>query len=334
MNSEPGAAEGRGQFAGGAGGRGQFALACASHTPLVLRDELADAGVSDVVRGSFARLSAFVTAFAPDYIVQLSPDHFHGFHYDNMPSFCVGAGATSYGDWGTAGGALNVDEDFALALLDAVRDADIDAAVSFDMIVDHGFVQMWELMFGGFATLPIIPIFVNAVAPPLPTYRRARLLGQAVGRFAAASGHRILFAASGGLSHDPVVPVIRGATPEVRARLIGRSPVSADQQTARERAVKAAGAAAMTGGGPSRPLNPEWDHGFLDVLRARDWATIDRMTTAEIDQVAGSGANEVLAWVAAAAAMDAATGGYTVRQDDYCAVPGWIAGMALLSADG
>ncbi len=310
----------------------RFALACASHTPLLMRNELAEPGVCDAVRGSFDRLGDFIANFAPDQIIQFAPDHFHGFHYDMMPSFCVGTAARSYGDWGTTAGPLKVDEDFALALLDAVRDADIDAAVSFDMLVDHGFVQMWETMYGRFDDLPIVPIFVNAVGRPLPKYHRARLLGEAVGRFAASSGKRVLFAASGGLSHDPIVPTIRGASPELRDRLIGRSSFGAEQQAAREQAVHAAGAAAMVGDGPVRPLNAGWDKAFLDLLVARDWAAVDALTPEAVDAEAGSGANEVLAWVAAAAAMQAAGGAYTVVQRDYRAIPGWIAGMAVLSA--
>lgn len=309
----------------------RFALACASHTPLLMREELVEPGVMDAVREAFDMLGAFVRDFDADQIIQFSPDHFHGFHYDLMPSFCVAASARSYGDWGTATGDLNVDEDFALALLDAVRDADIDAAVSFDMVVDHGFVQMWEVMFGRFDHLPIVPVFVNAIGKPLPRYRRARLLGESVGRFAAASGRRVLFAASGGLSHDPLVPQIRGAPPELRDRLVGRSQFGSEQQAAREAAVYAAGKAAMVGKGPVRPLNPDWDAEFLDLLSRRDWATIEALDTDQVDRDAGSGANEVLAWVAAAAAADAA-GGYEVIQRDYRAIPGWIAGLAVFAA--
>lgn len=310
----------------------RFALACASHTPLLMREELVEPGVTDAVIASFRQLADFVRDFAPDRIVQFSPDHFHGFRYDLMPSFCVGAAATSCGDWGTAPGPLAVDEDYALALLDAVRDADIDAAVSYDMTVDHGFVQMWETMFGSFADLPITPIFVNAVGHPLPRYRRARQLGAAVGRFAAARGERVLFAASGGLSHDPLVPQIRGAGPELRDRLIGRVALTPEKQAERERAVHAAGAAAMTGEGPVRPLNPDWDRAFLAMVAEQDWQAIDALTTAGVDHEAGSGGNEVLAWVAAAAAAAVAGDGYAVCQQDYRAIPGWIAGMAVLAA--
>ena len=299
-----------------------------------MREELVEPGLIDAVKSSFERLAQFVRSFAPEQIVQFSPDHFHGFHYDLMPSFCIGASAQSCGDWGTTAGPLNVDEPFALSMLDAVRDADIDAAVSFDMTVDHGFVQIWETMFGSFSELPIVPVFVNAIGHPLPKYRRARLLGEACGRFAVTSGRRTLFVASGGLSHDPLVPRIAGAPQELRERLIGRTKMTTEGQAARERAVHAAGAAAMIGEGPVRPLNPDWDQGFLDMLCDRNWVATDALSADEVDQVAGSGGNEVLAWVAAAAATDSAAGGYTVMQRDYYAIPGWIAGMALVAAHG
>ena len=136
-----------------------------------------------------------------DYIIQFAPDHFNGFFYDLMPSFCVGAGAVSLGDWGGGTGPLDVPEKTALELIDHVRAEDFDVAVSYRMPVDHGFVQMWEAVLGDFKSVPILPIFVNAAAPPVPTYRRARQLGESVGRFAMRSGKRVLFAASGGLSH-------------------------------------------------------------------------------------------------------------------------------------
>ncbi len=250
-----------------------------------------------------------------------------------MPSFCIGAGARSFGDWGTGTGPLQVDEDYALVMLDAVRAADIDAAVSFDMVVDHGFVQIWEMMFERFDDLPIVPVFINAIGYPLPAYRRARLLGEAIGHFARQSGRRVLFAASGGLSHDPIVPVIRGAEPALRARLIGRVPVTTEAQASRERAVHAAGAAAMVGEGPVRPLNPDWDKELLARLAQPDWSIFDAMTADGVDQVAGAGGNECLAWVAAAAATQAAAGrSYQVVLSDYRAIPGLIAGLAVFGA--
>ena len=307
-----------------------FALACASHSPVMLDGTLAEAAVCEAVRASFDRMRALIEDFAPDLIVQFSPDHFHGFTYALMPSFCVGAEARSYGDWSTRAEKLPVEKASALALLDAVRAADIDAAISYDMVVDHGFVQLWEMLFGRGDVYPLIPIFVNCAAPPLPTYRRARQLGEAVGRYARTAGKRILFAASGGLSHDPLVPRIETASPEVRSRLLG-AKMTPEQQAERESRIATVAAAAARGEGPVRPLNPAWDAEILDLLERQDWQTLDAFTAEQVDQVAGSGANELLAWVAATAAM-AGAGPFRVLQRDYAPAPGWIAGVAHFSA--
>ncbi|GLJ00259.1 hypothetical protein Sbs19_40760 [Sphingobium sp. BS19] len=83
----------------------------------------------------------------------------------------------------------------------------------------------------------------------------------------------------------------------------------------------------MTGEGPSRPLNPEWDRALLETLARADWATTDSFTAESVDAVAGAGGNEILCWVAATAAL-ATAGSFDVVQKDYIDVPGWIAGMA------
>ena len=141
------------------------AIVCASHTPLMYRGPASNE-TEQRVRTAFERLGSFVKEFAPDYVIQFAPDHFNGFFYDLMPSFCVGAGAVSLGDWGGGTGPLDVPEKTALELVDHVRAEDFDVAVSYRMPVDHGFVQMWEAVLGDFKSVPILPIFVNAAAPP------------------------------------------------------------------------------------------------------------------------------------------------------------------------
>jgi 2,3-dihydroxyphenylpropionate 1,2-dioxygenase len=306
------------------------ALVCASHTPLMYRGPASN-DTEQRVRTAFGKLGSFVREFQPDYIIQFAPDHFNGFFYDLMPSFCIGAGAVSLGDWGGATGPLDVPEQTALELVDHVRAEDFDVAVSYRMPVDHGFVQMWEAVLGDFKSVPILPIFVNAAAPPIPTYRRARLLGESVGRFATKSGKRVLFAASGGLSHDPPLPAMKDAPPEIRERLInGRNPTP-EAKAAREKRVLEAGVLSGAGTGPSMPLNPKWDAEFMEILRSGQIWRADAFNTDEVREVAGRGANEVLAWVAAFAAVSAG-GKFTLEQEFYEAIPGWIAGMAMMAA--
>ncbi len=305
-------------------------LVCASHTPL-MRDGEAPADTRKRVSDAFAELASYVRAFRPDCIVQFSPDHFNGFFYDLMPSFCIGAGAVSLGDWGGGTGPLPVPEAFALDVLGATREAGFDPALSYRMPVDHGFVQMWEAMLGTFAEIPIVPIFINCAAPPVPSYGRVKAFGDAVGRFVAGSGKRVLFAASGGLSHDPPVPSMQSAPPELRERLIdGRNPTD-EARELRESRVLEAGRLAVLGEGPCMPLNEDWDRLFLQRLKAMDWPALEALDTDQVRVEAGRGANEVLGWVAAFAALSA-SGPYDVQQEFYQAIPGWIAGMAMVAA--
>ena len=307
-----------------------LAAICASHTPLMNRGP-AGPGTRGRVGAEFAALADWVRAYDPELIIQFAPDHFNGFFYDLMPPFCVGAGAMSLGDWGGGTGPLPVPEATALALADHLRAEDFDVALSYRMPVDHGFVQMWEAMLGGFCGVPLVPVFVNGAAPPLPTYRRARLLGRAVGRFAGRTGGRVLIAASGGLSHDPPLPDIRTAPPELRERLIaGRHPTP-EAQRAREARVLEAGRLAEAGEGPCRPLNPGWDRDFLAILRGGDLARLDALDTDAVREAAGRGANEALCWAAAFGALSAA-GPHLVEREFYEAIPGWIAGMAMAAA--
>ncbi|GLS99761.1 2,3-dihydroxyphenylpropionate/2,3-dihydroxicinnam ic acid 1,2-dioxygenase [Sphingobium jiangsuense] len=304
------------------------ALLCASHTPLMREGNIAP-DTELKVAAIFDDLAERVRAYAPDLIVQFAPDHFNGFFYDLMPSFCVGAAATSIGDWGTQPGPLPVPEDIALDLAAAVQADDIDLALSYAMKVDHGTTQIWEEMFGTARQFPVVPIFVNAIAPPVPSYRRARMLGEAVGRYFAQSGRRVLFAASGGLSHDPPIPEMATAEGEARARLIDNRNPTEEARAARQERVRTAGRDAAAGAGTRLPLNPEWDRQVLACLAAGDLLACDRFDTAEVARTAGLAANETLCWIAASAAH-AVYGASDTQVLFYEAIPGWIAGMAML----
>jgi 2,3-dihydroxyphenylpropionate 1,2-dioxygenase len=308
-----------------------LAVLSASHTPL-MKEGVAPQEVRDAVARGFEQLSDRVRGFAPDLIVQFAPDHFNGFFYDLMPSFCVGLNAVSVGDWGTAPGPLPVPSGAAQDLSGFLLEEGLDIAVSYQMDVDHGFVQIWEAMFGTFGNYPTIPIFINCAAPPLPTFKRARLLGEAVGRFAKVSGKRVLIAASGGLSHDPPIPSILTAPDDVRARLIdGRNPTP-EARAAHVQRVLQAGARASAGTPDILPVDAEWDRAFIEQLQRAQLKDLDALSTAEVRGRAGRGGPEVLAWVAAYAALSS-DGPYQADLIYYEAIQGWMAGMAMMFAE-
>ncbi len=305
-------------------------LECLSHTPLHGYFDPPPDVVAEVERvGREAR--ARVEAFQPDLIVAFAPDHFNGFFYDMMPPFCIGAKAQAIGDFKSLAGPLPVPEELAHALAQSVLAADIDVALSYRMQVDHGCAQALEVLTGGLDRYPVIPVFINSVAPPMATLRRARLLGEAIGRFMASTGKRVLVVGSGGISHEPPVPELFGATPEIAERLIaGRNP-SADSRDAREARTVAAAKAFTKGDSHLHPLNPEWDRAFLALLASGELTAVDGMTNAAITRDGGKSAHEIRTWVAAFGVL-AAFGPYCASLDYYRAIPEWIAGFATMHA--
>jgi 2,3-dihydroxyphenylpropionate 1,2-dioxygenase len=249
-----------------------------------------------------------------------------------MPAFCVGAAAVSVGDWGTTPGELNVPEAIARDLAEQLLADGIDVAISYKMSIDHGFVQLWENTVASALKFPIVPIFINCAAPPLPSFQRARMLGEAAGRFALATGKRVLFAASGGLSHDPPTPQMANAEADLRARLIDNRNPSATERSAREHRVLAVGQRAHEGLSGILPVSEEWDQAFLKSLLDGPVSEFDSVALPELVKVAGRGGPEVLCWVAAMAALRVA-GPVQSRLHLYAAIQGWIAGMAMITAE-
>ena len=307
-----------------------LAVCTISHSPLMYSND-PDEGVRERVEEAFGTARRFIRDVDPELVVILAPDHYNGFLYDMMPPFCIGAAASSVGDYGTAAGPLKVDHDAALQLAAAVLDAGVDVALSERMHVDHGFSQPLEILFGGIDAVPTVPVFLNSVAVPLGPVRRTRLLGDALGRAALALDRRVLFVGSGGLSHDPPVPALAGAPPEVAERLIAGRNRTPEQRAVHEQRVIAAGRDFAAGTATIQPLNPEWDRMLLDVLASGELEQVDRWSNDWFVEQAGHSSHEVRTSIAAYAAL-AAAGPYAVESSFYEPIPAWIAGFAVTTA--
>ncbi|MFJ1258463.1 3-carboxyethylcatechol 2,3-dioxygenase [Cupriavidus sp. CuC1] len=305
-------------------------LECLSHTPLHGYHDPAPEIVAEVERVQ-AAARARVQAFAPELVVVFAPDHFNGFFYDVMPQFCVGVAASAIGDFKSLAGPLDVPRDTALAMAQAVLDRDVDVAVSYRMQVDHGCAQALEVLLGGLDVCPVIPVFINSVAPPMATCRRARLLGDAIGSFLQGLGKRVLVVGSGGISHEPPVPEIASANAEVAERLIaGRNPPP-ESRAARQARTVAAAQAFTAGDSPLHPLNPAWDRAFLERLACGNLAAVDAMRNGDITRDAGKSAHEIRTWIAAFGAL-AAAGPYVASIEYYRPIDEWIAGFGVMQA--
>ena len=314
-------------------------LICASHSPLMEFASPQRAEQEINVRAAFEKMAAEVKAFDPTLIITFGPDHFNGFFYDLMPSFCVGIRATAAGDWnyGAENNKINVPEETALHLVRRVLDEGVDVAYSYRMQADHGMTQPLHFLCDGqLDRYPTIPVFINGAAAPMPTTKRTVALGRAIGQFIKSlnlENERVLILGTGGLSHDPPTPQMGSVPPEVEEFLIaGRNP-STEARHARQAKIIAVGQKLAAGDtSVAVPLNAAWDIALLETFKNADFAAIEAMTEAEIRRDGGRGGQEVRSWIAAFAALSE-LGEYHMTTQVYEAISEWIAGFGIVSAE-
>ena len=314
-------------------------LICASHSPLMEFASPQRAEQETNVRAAFEKMAAEVKAFDPTLIITFGPDHFNGFFYDLMPSFCVGIRATAAGDWnyGAENNKINVPEETALHLVRRVLDEGVDVAYSYRMQADHGVTQPLHFLCDGqLDRYPTIPVFINGAAAPMPTTKRTVALGRAIGQFIKSlnlENERVLILGTGGLSHDPPTPQMGSVPPEVEEFLIaGRNP-STEARHARQAKIITVGQKLAAGDtSVAVPLNAEWDIALLETFKNADFAAIEAMTEADIRREGGRGGQEVRSWIAAFAALSE-LGEYEMTTQVYEAISEWIAGFGIVSAE-
>ena len=306
-------------------------LHCLSHTPLVGYVDPTQE-VLDEVNGVIAEARARIAAFDPELVVLYAPDHYNGFFYDVMPPFCLGIGATSIGDFSSAAGVLPVPTELAEACAHSVMKSGIDLAVSYCMQVDHGFAQPLELLLGGLDNVPVLPVFINGVATPLPGFQRTRMLGEAMGRFLSTLNKRVLILGSGGLSHQPPVPELAKVDAHMRDRLLGSGKqLPPEERELRQRRVIEAAERFVEDQKTLHPLNPIWDNQFMTLLEQGRLDELDAISNEELSAIAGKSTHEVKTWAAAFATLSA-MGKYRSEGRYYRPIPEWIAGFGSLSA--
>ena len=157
-------------------------------------------------------------------------DHFHQLWLDNMPQFLVGKAPFFDANWyneerefGLPRMTLRGQEDLAAHLLRDGLDRDFDLAFSNELRIDHS-ITCPIITLRPQADLPIVPIYTNIFAPPLPQPRRFVALGRAIREMVESLGER---PAGGDHRHRPPVAGAR------RARASSASTVRTPSSTAR-----------------------------------------------------------------------------------------------------
>jgi hypothetical protein len=180
------------------------------HMPTSPGQCAADPG--SLVARSFATVRRHVDELDPDVLVVFDTDHFHHWFYDRLPALAVGVASRTDGpgpdDWpGEARfDEIPVDEGLARHLYRHGIAEEFDLALSEEFQVDHSITVPLHFLAatGGEIERPMVPVWINGIAPPFPLASRCRDLGSMVAAaISAYPAHtRVGLVASGAISGD------------------------------------------------------------------------------------------------------------------------------------
>jgi gallate dioxygenase len=133
----------------------------------------------------FAAVTQELEAMRPDLIVMFDTDHLNTFFLDNLPVFALGV-TESFGGPNDEPRSVPIYRipsraDVAAHLRRECIAAGFDVALTQEFTVDHSVVVPLHFMTPRMH-VPVIPVFVSAHVPPLPSAQRCYALGQAVKR--------------------------------------------------------------------------------------------------------------------------------------------------------
>jgi protocatechuate 4,5-dioxygenase beta chain len=159
----------------------------------------------------------------PDVLVIYTDDHFNTFFLDNFPIFAIGVADETCGPNDQIPMVPNyrvgVESSLATHLRASAIGEGFDVALAQDFELDHAITVPLHFLTPDMQ-IPIVPVFINALAPPLPSAQRCFALGKAV---AAAIEHwphgkRVAVIGSGSFSLEiggPRIPLgERAGTPD------------------------------------------------------------------------------------------------------------------------
>nr|WP_296768915.1 hypothetical protein [Rhodococcus sp. (in: high G+C Gram-positive bacteria)] len=172
-----------------------------------------------------------LTAAEPDILIMVGADHFHQFFLDNYPTFLIGKAprydATFYNEereFGIPKYVLEGHEELSGYMQQGLLDRGFDFSSSNELKIDHSIICP-IITTRPEADLPVVPIYTNIFAPPLPSPKRFWELGRAIRTIIDEfpSDKRIAAVGSGHLSLELGGPRMfgnHGPDPEFDARAI------------------------------------------------------------------------------------------------------------------
>jgi len=162
----------------------------------------------------YAEMAKHLKAIAPDVLIVFTDDHFNTFFLDNFPTFAIGIADTTSGpndQTPMPRYEVAVPGDLATHIRSAAIAHGFDISLVQDFEVDHAVMVPLHFLTPDMR-IPVLPIFINCLAPPLPSAQRCFALGEVV-RDAVASWPqplRVAAIGSGSFSLEiggPKIPV-------------------------------------------------------------------------------------------------------------------------------
>lgn len=294
-------------------------MACVPHVPIIsIQDRAVNPGFWEAYN---ARVAEF-QAFDPELVIVFGGDHYDGMHLKLMPTFLVAHVAQGLPDTGGCTGALNIPLDVAEACSKALVEEGFDIATSYALEVDHGFTNVLHNFMGALDARPVLPVHINSMCNPKPTFKRCRELGEAVGRFARSLGKRVAILGSGGLSHqtDFIFPQYGTAPNETVRDYIVHGGAKGELTRKKwmddiHNAMIEANKLLVVDQFPFLHINREWDEKFMTSFTSGNLRCFDDWRCEDVTREAGYGGGEIRQWIAAGAAAQAA--GVSRLQRDY-----------------
>ena len=124
----------------------------------------------------------------PDVLIVIASDHLNQFFMDNMPAFLIGKAPKAEGPFphemrtfGIAPYSAEVEVDVAKKMLQLAPKMGVDFSFSDEFRIDHAFTVPLNFIRPEM-DLPIVPIFTNVMAPPVPPAQRFYEVGNAIRR--------------------------------------------------------------------------------------------------------------------------------------------------------
>jgi protocatechuate 4,5-dioxygenase, beta chain len=136
----------------------------------------------------YAAMKKRMAGFQPDLLLVIASDHLNQFFMDNMAPFLIGKAPRAEGPFahevrtfGIAPYRAEIDVDVAKSLLRLGSKLGVDFAFSDEFRLDHAFTVPLNFIRPEM-DLPIVPIFTNVMAPPIPPARRFYEVGKTIRR--------------------------------------------------------------------------------------------------------------------------------------------------------